>query len=250
MKSKYRSKMIDSYKTKLRLFFFKQAFVETIDAYLQNDLARLSIDFEEFQIDHEIANLYAAIYYQSVPETVINYKNTSVSAKELTERLKMPFEGHDWYFNTSLMSDSNRSNLKKDESTSKYAVIYDTLLKGYEKRFHEIFPFAEFENMLKINSCTYCGINKEQIHQLGENGKLFNKRSDTRGYDLEIDRKVPNLEYSADNCCMSCYWCNNAKTDEYMPGEFKEIARGINHVWNLRFNQGTQFIVFPEKNFN
>jgi len=47
---------------------------------------------------------------------------------------------------------------------------------------------------------------------------------------------------------MSCYWCNNAKTDEYIPSEFKEIARGINHVWNKRLEKDgiSEKIIFPE----
>ena len=88
--------------------------------------------------------------------------------------------------------------------------------------------------LIEQKKCAYCGVSLEQIFLLGEKGKLYNKRSDTRGYSLEIDRKNPNQEYSKDNCCVSCYWCNNAKTDEFSVKEFKEIARGINNVWNER----------------
>ena len=88
--------------------------------------------------------------------------------------------------------------------------------------------------MLEKTTCSYCGISLAQIEELGKNGKLNNKRSDTRGYTLEIDRKLPNLEYSKENCCMACYWCNNAKTDEFSPREFKPIAEGIRRTWNER----------------
>jgi len=44
---------------------------------------------------------------------------------------------------------------------------------------------------------------------------------------------------------MSCYWCNNAKTDEFFVDEFKEIARGINYAWQKRL--GNEIVVFPEK---
>ena len=53
----------------------------------------------------------------------------------------------------------------------------------------------------------------------------------------KIDRKLPNLEYSEENCCMACYWCNNAKTDEFSPKEFKPIAEGIRKAWNERLKQ-------------
>ena len=102
--------------------------------------------------------------------------------------------------------------------------------------------------------CAYCGIHVEQIKALGENKKLNNKRSDIRGYTLEIDRMLPKLEYSEENCCMACYWCNNAKTDEFSPEEFKPIARGINEVWNKRletiWKEGSSFkreFIFDEK---
>ena len=98
----------------------------------------------------------------------------------------------------------------------------------------EKFTKEDFDEMLAKTTYSYCGISLAQIEELGKNGKLNNKRSDTRGYTLEIDRKLPNLEYSKKNCCMACYWCNNAKTDEFSPREFKPIAEGIRRTWNER----------------
>ncbi|WP_170020340.1 hypothetical protein [Campylobacter sp. RM16190] len=96
--------------------------------------------------------------------------------------------------------------------------------------------------------CCYCGITEKQLELLGKKEQLKTKRITTRGYTLEVDRKLPNLEYSDKNCCMACYWCNNAKTDEFSPSEFKEIARGINKVWNERLKAiGEREIEFDEK---
>jgi hypothetical protein len=64
---------------------------------------------------------------------------------------------------------------------------------------------------------------------------LLNKH-ETRGYSFEIDRKEPNLEYSTENCLMSCFWCNNAKTDEFNEKEFKIIAASIEEVWEKRLS--------------
>jgi hypothetical protein len=33
---------------------------------------------------------------------------------------------------------------------------------------------------------------------------------------------------------MCCYWCNNAKTDEFTPTEFKFIGQMIGNIWNTR----------------
>ncbi len=102
------------------------------------------------------------------------------------------------------------------------------------------------EKMLTTYSCAYCGISMKQIHKLAENKKLFTKRS--RGYSLEIDQKDPYGGYSDKNCIASCYWCNNAKTDEFIPKEFKKIAKGINCVWNQRLKDAglKEMVEFPK----
>jgi hypothetical protein len=152
----------------------------------------------------------------------------------------MKCEGHDFYVNTSLLRSDVRSKLPNNQ----FVKLYNELLNGYKKQFDNVFPIDKFNGLLDQKSCAYCGISVDQIKELGRSGLLHNKRSETRGYTLEIDRKIPNLEYTPDNCCMSCYWCNNAKTDEFSPYEFKEIARGINHVWNNRLKNNS--IHFPD----
>ena len=55
---------------------------------------------------------------------------------------------------------------------------------------------------------------------------------------MEIDRKNSNKEYTADNIVLCCYWCNNAKSDEFTFDEFKKyIAPGINQTWNDRLRR-------------
>ena len=51
---------------------------------------------------------------------------------------------------------------------------------------------------------------------------------------MEIDRKAPNQEYSDDNCEPICYWCNNAKTDEFSAEEFKPIGMAIGNALRAR----------------
>ena len=61
------------------------------------------------------------------------------------------------------------------------------------------------------------------------------KTKRARGYSMEVDQKNAFAGYSDKNCVASCYWCNNAKTDEFNYDEFKEkIAEGITGVWNKR----------------
>jgi hypothetical protein len=72
------------------------------------------------------------------------------------------------------------------------------------------------------------------ISSLRVKGEIFNKR-DTRGFSMEIDRKEPNKEYTSGNSVLSCYWCNNAKTDEFFYDEFKPIiGESFRLLWNKR----------------
>ena len=87
--------------------------------------------------------------------------------------------------------------------------------------------------MTAEHRCQYCGITEAELNQLHELG-LTNKRT-TRGRTLEIDRKVADESYSnLDNLTISCYWCNNAKTDTFSEAEFKIIGEAIGKVWKQR----------------
>lgn len=111
-------------------------------------------------------------------------------------------------------------------------------LKDYKKEL----SWGQFVQMMIKDNCAYCGVSIKQINDI----KLFTKRS--RGYTLEVDQKDPYANYTDENCVACCYWCNNAKTDEFLPSEFKEIARGINKAWKqrLKASGSTETICFPE----
>lgn len=220
MTKKYKTKMEDSFKTKVQLFLFDKAFSwdnsdknGCNDYYIMSNIETIKKDFKGFEVTNEVANLYSSRYYQlelNSDESKIKHKGKELNIMAIEQRQ---------YF------------VQKSKEFSK---ILEELEKEYEKEFQINFPEEEFNKMLDKTTCSYCGISLAQIEELGKNGKLNNKRSDTRGYTLEIDRMLPNLEYSKENCCMACYWCNNAKTDEFSPEEFNPIARGINKIWNKR----------------
>ncbi|MFY4803243.1 hypothetical protein ACOTWC_04090 [Aliarcobacter butzleri] len=214
------SKIEDSLITKIQLFLFSKAFEDDfrINEYFEVDkIDDIKIQFQNFQITNDLANLYSSTYFQLKEDSEIIYNNKTKKIMEIVSKLML---------NKQYML--SKTNLKK------HIDVFEALKEVYRKEFNKIFLKKEFDNLLEQNKCSYCGITIEKIEELGEKGKLNNKRSDTRGYSFEIDRKLPNLEYSSENCCMSCYWCNNAKTDEFSPKEFKPIARGINEMWNRR----------------
>jgi 5-methylcytosine-specific restriction endonuclease McrA len=82
--------------------------------------------------------------------------------------------------------------------------------------------------------CQYCKIEKNQIERLVDTRQLHKKNF--RGMSLEIDRLDSNDEYKKDNCVIACYWCNNAKTDEFTPEEFIPVAEKIHEIWKKRLN--------------
>jgi 5-methylcytosine-specific restriction endonuclease McrA len=101
-----------------------------------------------------------------------------------------------------------------------------------------------FEIYKKNNAdrcCGYCGISESDIKNLIEDKKIQTKRLSTRGESLEIDRIKPHSFYSKNNIILCCYWCNNAKTDEFELDEFEIIAKGINKVFSNRLGRKIEF---------
>jgi len=208
----YNDKRIDSLATRIQLFLFWKSFDKEV--IKTKDIEKYIGEIEKFEITNDLANLYSNTYYQT----------------KLKEERKISFNGKNACVDNickNILSKTRIKELLRNE--------LKPLKDKYEKKFKKIFPEEEFKNMIKYKTtCSYCGISLIQIEELGKSGKLNNKRSDTRGYTLEIDRMLPNLEYSKKNCCMACYWCNNAKTDEFSPKEFEPIAEGIRRAWNER----------------
>jgi agmatine/peptidylarginine deiminase len=115
------------------------------------------------------------------------------------------------------------------------SAVIEELCKFYvDTIFQRVFPRDDFDKLILDNKkCHYCDITVDKINKLIVE-KLIFKKHITRGWTFEIDRKVPNLEYTRDNCVISCYWCNNAKTDEFRYNEFKSIGATIRNVWENR----------------
>lgn len=96
--------------------------------------------------------------------------------------------------------------------------------------------FAAFYDWYQAQEqqCHYCGITPTQIAALHQAGLIYTKRWGTRGRSLELDRRVPDGLYNTANVVLCCYWCNNAKTDEFSASAFISIAEGIRQEWARR----------------
>lgn len=95
----------------------------------------------------------------------------------------------------------------------------------------DFWPF--YEKMTSSNCCYYCGITTAEIEQLFLRRLVHTKRN--RGRELEVDRMIAKEDYSnMDNLVLACYWCNNAKTDEFSAIEFRTIGTAIGQALRAR----------------
>ena len=89
--------------------------------------------------------------------------------------------------------------------------------------------------------CHYCKITEDEIDQLIRKNLITTKRLTTRGRKLEIERLSPNEFYDNLNyLVLCCYWCNNAKTDEFTSEEFEQVGRLIGIIWKNRLEKAKE----------
>ena len=88
----------------------------------------------------------------------------------------------------------------------------------------------------KDRQCEYCLIKESEIKDLINQAKIYTKRLTTRGRTMEVDRKDPKGHYQINNLVMSCYWCNNAKTDEFSYAETIQKKGKAYSIWKKRLN--------------
>ncbi len=113
----------------------------------------------------------------------------------------------------------------------------------YKKWFIENFVISKEEFVLWYKNdkhdrqCHYCKIKESEIARLIEANRISTKRLSTRGKYIEVDRLQVNKGYVKDNIAFCCYWCNNAKTDEFTEKEFKTIGKIIGETFRIRLAQ-------------
>lgn len=196
----YRNKASQSFESKLRLFLFKLALEDKMDFDLEK--------FKAFQINNESALLamYANEFWQYEGDYLLQGAKTINAVYQTMQDLKSQFKAE-----------------------------IEEARKDYFENFESVFPRAKFDNLFAerdMAHCYYCEISPARIEQLANEKKLYKKNE--RGWQLELDRKRPNEEYSLDNCVWACYWCNNAKSDEFTAEEFRGVGKAIKEVWRAR----------------
>jgi len=196
---RYMEKANDSFRTKRNLYLFSKA--------LENSWHTVGLeDFRQFEISDDLVRTYTTIYWQYEADFPIRpgmtnesvFKQIELKEKELKEQIEQ--------FRIDYISNS----------------------------FPDMFPMDRFQGLLNYENCIYCGLTISMIHELANKQKLYKKNY--RGWSLEIDRKDSNREYTPDNCVMACYWCNNAKTDEFTHEEFRKVGEVIKKIWADRLS--------------
>ena len=201
VKRKYLNVCKRSFKTKLDQFLLSKCVAD------ESGVGAITMDeFNRYVINDADIRMYAAVYYQQPYEHMIKGKKII-----------------DLY---SIIGSWKRQKAKE-------LVQWERCYKIF---FEKILPCEYFEDLLRGDLCFYCHITVGDINELIDKEKIFKKR-ETRGFSMEIDRKDPNKEYSKENVVLCCYWCNNAKTDEFTETEFKTIASEIKEVWQKRLGR-------------
>jgi 5-methylcytosine-specific restriction endonuclease McrA len=206
IKRKYDAISLRSFKTKLEVFTFDICINKQFSGGFSTE------DFHRFEITDKIVTLYEKAW-QMLDEERLSEDGPTI--QDIDNFIK------NW----------NDQNIP----------FRKLLLKGYKFLFQkEYFPFPEFIKLFKQDPqsriCHYCKITDHDIESLRSKGRINTKQF--RGYSMEIDRINSNREYRPENVVLACYWCNNAKTDEFTSIEFSDhIGPGIGKVWQERKNQ-------------
>jgi len=114
--------------------------------------------------------------------------------------------------------------------------------KWWNKNEQIFFKFKNQEELQELwnkNKCHYCECSGEELAEFYNPSE--SRRYATRGRNFEVDRidefnknsgknKLDFPAYSLDNCVLSCYWCNNAKSDVFAEKEFCEIGEAIGKI--------------------
>jgi 5-methylcytosine-specific restriction endonuclease McrA len=210
-KKKYKTKSKDSFTTKLNLYVFDKVIQET------ESLITLT-DYQKFKISKELRDVYTTKYWQ--------WKSDS-KLKEVPSKINYPIK-------TDLTIGKIYDEMKHFKS--KYVKDFKEFKLDYIERFGEVFSEKEFKERIEEEHCHYCNLTNDMVDKLVDAEQMF-KKQDTRGWSLEIDRKDSNLEYTFDNTVMCCYWCNNAKTDEFTEEEFRKVGEEIKQIWKKRLEK-------------
>ncbi len=180
--------------------------------------------------------LYEHFYCgESLPKTLTQYANHNISEKVIKQY------GKD-YENMSKVRERNKKIKKWIHENADQVSDFKNAYKNYfengvlqRQYFREKVYYKDHESANR--QCCFCGITEDKIQELVDNNQIHTKRYYSRGKTMEVDRIIPNDPYTPFNINLTCYWCNNAKSDEFSAEEFKKIGQKISVIWESRLGR-------------
>jgi hypothetical protein len=115
-----------------------------------------------------------------------------------------------------------------NEQTIRLPKYYSTnknKLRGFENRDRFIDWYLH-ELYINNNKCHYCNTSILEIRDLLNRGIIKGRNvsgGGIRGQNLEIDRMQAADEYAEFNCVLSCYYCNNDKSNTFSYDVYRNI---------------------------
>jgi 5-methylcytosine-specific restriction endonuclease McrA len=213
-KKRYTSILKRSVKLYRELFLLKLISQKSEDEYLNaNGTTEAFLNFLlELKVnqntENELIRKYRKYYQCKKDDDPIALENGEISFKKVDSLIK---------------------NWVKTNPANKYQTVFE------DHFFIKIDAFQSFYKHDDYNrNCHYCRISENQIQNLFEKDEINTKRWFKRGSRMEVDRMNPNQNYKIDNLALCCYWCNNAKTDEFTDIEFIPIGESFSLLWNKR----------------
>jgi len=241
-KEKYKDRVRLSLEKNLRLFLFNKILLNENILYQDSNIINEVLDFIRSAEKKDIINHFR--YW-----SILDEKHTMNEIKESPNFIQI-YDDSCYNINAiSIFNEITKKEKEFDESD-----IFKELLSQYYKMFsdnnfsvkwfcdyygEDVDDYSSVDlNDAKIRKCYYCGISEKHIFELLESFKI-NKdfMFYLRGERMEIDKKNPFEDYAKNNIELCCYWCNNAKTNEYTKNEFITIASGIKTIWEERLRE-------------
>jgi 5-methylcytosine-specific restriction endonuclease McrA len=153
-----------------------------------------------------------------------------------------------------ILRDKNVDATKKPQRlytawTQKKKVLISKPDQEYKKKWKDFYSwYVTQEERNGYKTCCYCGISEDKLEVYFNLNNEQYAQARQRGKYLEIERVETSNgknRYTDENMRLSCYICNNAKSDFLSAGDFKPIAHGIHNFWKEKV--GIQDIIFPSE---
>jgi hypothetical protein len=132
--------------------------------------------------------------------------------------------------------------IEQERRVIKYYSTNKSKLSGFQGR-QDFIDWYLHEIHFNENKCHYCKTSILDIRMLLNAGLIAGrlvKGGGLRGPNFEIDRMNPNGIYEWRNCVLSCYYCNNDKSNTFDYQTYIDIiGPAKRHAWQLLLNRLT-----------